>query len=735
MEVKQWQVAEITYHASLKYPNPYKDVIADVVFEHPESGVTFRRPVFWDGQDAWKVRFAPTAIGKWDYHIASCNVKDSGFDSGVHGELLCKAPDDDEKREIYRHGFLKIYDIDDPARDPSINIPDVNRRFLTYADGKPFFWSSGTMGNMVSCLNRWKNRDPGSDDHSKGEFQICVDALIADGNNVIKGGFDEFTSCGSDVDFKPNSSIFPFSSEKRFSHLTEEDIINIRNELDFRIQYLADRGVVWHTGVVYADLIYIDETEYSGRQDCKGIISDRLDGYKEWIRYIWARYGAYPVVFGPAWEAPGYYNWHPAADGTSIRDERIDRFVKLWNYTYSLIGGYQLVGGLLTMSYPVSRYDGTKEINHTMVYELIDLPSFQIMVPMQGNWEQDPEGWMEDFYTVCKDYWDRQPLKPLLVDETWYDGFCILEDDNNKDASKIDIVYSGKDDWQYHQETDLTAKRPLYSENGMHFAVQDGASASMTFYGTFLRWISDKGPDRGKAKVYIDGSFSQMIDLYSPVLKTKQSVFQMVWETASGHTVKIEVFDPENTKKQVVIDSIDHGDSYIYQHDMWLHAQVGCGFNYSMWGVASNGTRDFYYESLKNCTYARGRIQKVIDFYTGKNAPGGWQLDWWKLRPMWLEDNWASWTGKGPKLPCIKGDNYAGEQGFKDILIYYPVQSPVDGVLYNLSLINGRIYQYVWYDPGTGEYSDIGQSEPVVLGKMNLPQKPGSADRVLWMHY
>ena len=57
--------AEITLTAERDYPNPYTDVDVWADFTH-DSGVTLRRPAFWDGERTWRIRFAsPIAEGRW----------------------------------------------------------------------------------------------------------------------------------------------------------------------------------------------------------------------------------------------------------------------------------------------------------------------------------------------------------------------------------------------------------------------------------------------------------------------------------------------------------------------------------------------------------------------------------------------------------------------------------------------------------------------------------------------
>lgn len=65
MLVYPWQAYEIRLTATQGFINPDRDVHVEVVFTH-ESGLTLRRPDFWDGERTWKVRFAfPGLSGDW----------------------------------------------------------------------------------------------------------------------------------------------------------------------------------------------------------------------------------------------------------------------------------------------------------------------------------------------------------------------------------------------------------------------------------------------------------------------------------------------------------------------------------------------------------------------------------------------------------------------------------------------------------------------------------------------
>jgi len=152
-----WQVAEIDLTSSKTYANPYGEVDVKVTFTGPR-GKSVARPAFWDGGSAWKVRFAPTAVGSWNWQTECSDQTNDGL-NGRSGRLECLPAEGGESNNVgrvsrpvrdgdgpgdpsyeqgnppprSRHGFLKVSD---------------NRRHFVHADGTPFFWLGDTHWQM-----------------------------------------------------------------------------------------------------------------------------------------------------------------------------------------------------------------------------------------------------------------------------------------------------------------------------------------------------------------------------------------------------------------------------------------------------------------------------------------------------------------------------------------------------------------------------------------------------------
>ncbi|HIP73855.1 MAG TPA: DUF5060 domain-containing protein, partial [Anaerolineae bacterium] len=126
-QIYQWGVFERTLTTKNLYSDEEKyDVVwIEATFTGPD-GQRYTIPGFWDGGNVWRVRFAPPQPGVWAYTLASSD----GVMDGRHGRFTAAAPPAAlvERNPNYR-GFLQVSD---------------NGRYLTYADGTPFFWLGGT---------------------------------------------------------------------------------------------------------------------------------------------------------------------------------------------------------------------------------------------------------------------------------------------------------------------------------------------------------------------------------------------------------------------------------------------------------------------------------------------------------------------------------------------------------------------------------------------------------------
>ena len=61
-EIPLFGIFEHKFTHAGAYDNPYRSVTADVIFYRPD-GRTWKIPMFWDGDNNWKVRISPDQPG------------------------------------------------------------------------------------------------------------------------------------------------------------------------------------------------------------------------------------------------------------------------------------------------------------------------------------------------------------------------------------------------------------------------------------------------------------------------------------------------------------------------------------------------------------------------------------------------------------------------------------------------------------------------------------------------
>lgn len=165
---ENWKAVEITLTSSKTYANPYLDVDVSATFTGPGSTV-MTVPGFWDGDNTWKIRFAPTLTGTWTYATSSSDATNTGLHSQT-GTVESSAYSGN--LPIYKHGW-------------SLKKSSSNRH-LTYADGTPFFWLGDTHWMGLSGRERLFASNDG---RWASEFKGMADTRAAQGFTVYQMNF------------------------------------------------------------------------------------------------------------------------------------------------------------------------------------------------------------------------------------------------------------------------------------------------------------------------------------------------------------------------------------------------------------------------------------------------------------------------------------------------------------------------------------------------------------------
>ncbi len=239
---ERWVAVEIPFTANTKVQNTSSTQL-DVVFTNRSTGTTMTMPGFWDGAADWKVRFAPTECGIWDYA-----TKTTGDDIGINdikGTIACNAYKGD--KDIYKHGFVKT---------------DPEKRYFVYADGTPFFYLGDTHWNMVT--EEFDKAGPNAGDiQTDSHFKYIVDRRVEQGFTVYQSEPIGFT-------YNVTDGKISASDVKGFQIF------------DKYFKYIADAGLV-HAN---AQLVFPSNVNEKFNENLE-----------ELTRYWIARYGAYPVMW------------------------------------------------------------------------------------------------------------------------------------------------------------------------------------------------------------------------------------------------------------------------------------------------------------------------------------------------------------------------------------------------------------------------------------------------------
>jgi hypothetical protein len=85
----------------------------------------------------------------------------------------------------------------------------------------------------------------------------------------------------------------------------------------------------------------------------------------------------------------------------------------------------------------------------------------------------------------------------------------------------------------------VTTSSSLYSGGSERYLAAAGASASYTTTARALSFVTTVGPNRGFARVYIDGVFKATLDLNDPTTTYRFVAFSARWSSVGTHTIRI----------------------------------------------------------------------------------------------------------------------------------------------------------------------------------------------------
>jgi hypothetical protein len=258
----QWTEVELSFEAGRDVPNAYTAVEAWVDFAHG-SGTAIRRPAFWDGGRAWRVRFtSPVADGTWRW-TASSTPRVEGID-GASGTLAATAG---------------------RAASTSLLRMSPGNRNVVRADGTGFFVVSDTPWAIPFRATEEQARVYARDRQQKG-FNAAL--LMTVQPDMRAEGPEDRTQHGG---FGRGFRDLP---QGRLTELNPSYF----QHLDRLVRILLEHGIV----PIYQPVFHGFGWKGQGVAGLKVSPED----YARYCRYLVARYGARPAM------------WLAGADGTGL---------------------------------------------------------------------------------------------------------------------------------------------------------------------------------------------------------------------------------------------------------------------------------------------------------------------------------------------------------------------------------------------------------------------------------
>ncbi len=248
---ENWVALELAFQSTKEYNSAKVEqffVDIDVVFTHRETGETLTVPSFWDGDNLFAVRFAPTKTGLWDYKTV-CTT-DESLD-GIIGTVGSNTYLGD--LAVYKHGFVKT----------------DGKKYFVYDDGTPFFYLGDTHWTMFT--EEFDEAGPSAGDlKTDSHFKYIVDKRVEQGYTVYQS--------------EPIRA--PFDVTSGFSRRALKGF----QEADKYFTYIAEKGLT------HANAQFFFAT------DIKKELAEDTEQLDQLCRYWVARWGAYPVMWTLAQE-------------------------------------------------------------------------------------------------------------------------------------------------------------------------------------------------------------------------------------------------------------------------------------------------------------------------------------------------------------------------------------------------------------------------------------------------
>ena len=282
----QWHAVELTFSGpGAEVENPYLEVEGWVDFVH-SNGSRLRRPLYYDGDDCWRVRFSSTVdAGSWAWQVGTLHPEHAMRpDQGI---LTAARPTPGQHHPGRRSGLLRVAD---------------SGRALCLADGTPHFLVIDTAWGLPWRATVADAEVYAADRSAKGFNAALLMSVQPDMHAV--GPLDRTADEGFDVGFWDLSD----------GHLNNINIDYFRY-LDELLEVLLAHGITPIMQPVFQGF------GWKGL-DVAGTVVPPSE-YARYARYLVARYGASPVIYLPCGDGTGT---EPQVEAAGREIERWDAY-------------------------------------------------------------------------------------------------------------------------------------------------------------------------------------------------------------------------------------------------------------------------------------------------------------------------------------------------------------------------------------------------------------------------
>ncbi len=206
-----WVATELTFETEDKSADNF-ETIMDAVFTNKNTGTTITVPSFWYENNIFKVRFAPTEYGVWEYKTVCETDKNLDGKTGTIGANEYKGD-----LEIYKHGFVKV---------------DPTKKYFVYADGTPFFYLGDTHWTMLT-EEFDKAGEHAGDIETDSHFKYIVDKRVEQGFTVYQSEPIGHSWNLNDCKFSKGDANAFQKADKYFAYIAEKGLVHTNAQFVF----------------------------------------------------------------------------------------------------------------------------------------------------------------------------------------------------------------------------------------------------------------------------------------------------------------------------------------------------------------------------------------------------------------------------------------------------------------------------------------------------------------------